>query len=122
MDRRQLFRDGLLATAACAGLLVGSLSLGVDADIFAEPLLAVAGCAGMVSLELLLLRRPDLTRRLWERPAVRVGSTVGVFVGGGLAVWFGAAWVVAVLVWGLLAYLALAGVVLVSGQNPLTGG
>ena len=38
---------------------------------------------------------------------------------GALAVSVGATWVAAVLVWGLLAYVALVGVVLVSGGNPL---
>ncbi len=119
MERRHLFRDGLLAAAACAILLGGSLHLGVDAGVFLEPLPAVVGCVGMVSLEVVLLRNAELTRRVWERPAVQLGSTLGVLVGGGLAAWLGAVWVVAVLVWGLLAYVGLVGVVLVRGRNPL---
>jgi hypothetical protein len=119
MDRRQLYRDGLLATATCAALLVGSLSLGVDGSVFVTPFPAVAGCVGMVGVEVVLLRRPELTRRLWERRTVQGGSALVVLGSGGLAVSLGATWVVAVLVWGLLAYVALVGVVLVSGRNPL---
>lgn len=119
MDRRQLYRDGLLATATCAALLVGSLSLGVDGGVFVTPSLVAAGCVGMVGVEVVLLRRPELTRRLWERRTVQGGSALVVLGSGGLAVSLGATWVVAVLVWGLLAYVALVGVVLVSGRNPL---
>ena len=119
MDRRQLSRDGLLATATCAVLLVGSVSFGVDSGVFVTPLHAAAGCVGMVGVEVVLLRNPDLTRRLWERRIVQGGGTLVVLGSGGLAVSIGATWVVAVLVWGLLAYVALVGVVLVSGGNPL---
>lgn len=119
MERRQLFGDALLAAATCAVLLGGSLSLGVDAGVFLEPLSAVLGCLGMVGLEVVLLRNPTLTRRLWDRPPVQAGSALGLLVGAGLAASLGAVWIVAVLVWGLLAYLGLVGVVLVRGHNPL---
>jgi hypothetical protein len=122
MERRQLYRDGLLATATCTVLLLGSRYLGVDTGVFAEPLPISVGCVGMVGLELLLLRNSDLTRRLWQRRLVRTGSVLGVLVGSGLAVSVGAVWVVAVLFWGLVAYVTLVGVVLVSEQNPLTRG
>lgn len=119
MKRQRLARDGLLAVATCVSLLLGSLALGVDRVVFAEPLLAAVGCVGMVGIELSLLRRSDLTRRLWDRQAVRVGSVLGVLVGGGLAASLGAVWIVAVLVWGLVAYVALVGIILVWGRNPL---
>ena len=119
MKRRRLARDGLLAVATCVALLLGSLALGVDGDVFAEPLLAAVGCAGMVGIELSLLRRPDLTRRLWDRRAVRVGSALGVLAGAGVAASLGTVWIVAVLVWGLLAYVALVGIVLIWERNPL---
>lgn len=119
MDRRQLLRDGLLAAATCGALLLGARALGVDGGAYLEPLPGVVGTAGMVGIELLLLRRPDLTRRLWERRAVRIGSALGVLVGAGLAASGGAVWIVAALVWGLVAYVALVGVVLASGENPL---
>lgn len=119
MERRQLLRDGLLAAATCVTLLLGARSVGVDGAIFVEPLLAGVGCAGMGSIEVVLLRYPERTRRLWERRVVQVGSTLGVLVGGGVAVSVGAVWVVAVLVWGLIAYLGLVVIVAVSGRNPL---
>jgi len=119
MEPRELYRDGALAAATCVGLLVGALSLGVDGGVFVAPLPAAAGCVGMAGVEVLMLRHPDLTRRLWARRRVRVGSALGVLCGGGVAVRTGAVWVVAVLVWGLLAYVGLVGVVLASGRNPL---
>lgn len=73
----------------------------------------------MVAIELVLLRVPDLTRRLWERPAVQAVAAAGTLSVGVIAVSAGAAWVAAVLVWGLVAYVALVGVVVALGSNPL---
>ena len=119
MARRRLYRDGGLAAATCVALLLGAAALGVDADAFVDPRLAVAGCVGMAGIEVGLLRNPDRTRRLWGRRRVRVASALGVVGGVGVTAWLGAVWVVAVVVWGLLAYLGLVGVVVVSGRNPL---
>lgn len=119
MKRRQLYRDGLLAIVTCALMVLGILTFDIDARGFLDPLLAGAGCVGMVCIELLLLRVPDLTRRLWERPAVRIVSTLGVMTSGGVAVVIGATWALAVLIWGLFAYITLVGVVAVAGHNPL---
>jgi hypothetical protein len=119
MERRQLARDGLLAAATCGALLLGAGFAGVDRSAFADPLLAGVGCVGMVAIEILLLRNPELTRRLWDRRSVRIGSALGVLVVGVLAVSTGAAWIVAAVAWGLGAYVALVCVVLVSGRNPL---
>jgi hypothetical protein len=119
MGRRQLSRDGLLAAATCMTLLLGARSMGVGWAVFAKPLLAGVGCAGMVVIEVVLLRYPEQTRRLWERRVVRVTSVLGVLVGGAVAASVGAVWVVAVLVWGLVAYLGLVVIVAVSGRNPL---
>lgn len=119
MEQRHLYRDSLLATAASLTLLLGVSVYNIDSRILVDPLLVSAGCVGMVGIEVLLLRVPDLTQRLWERSAVRVASTLGVLVGGGLAMVVGVTWVVAVLVWGLLAYVALVGVVVLTGRNPL---
>jgi len=119
MDRPQLYRDGFIAVAACAAVLLGSRALGVDGGVFAEPLPAAVGCIGTVAIELVLVRNPDRARRIWDQRVVQVGCTLGVVGGGALAAWVGAVWVVAVLVWGLVAYVALVGVVLVSGRNPL---
>jgi hypothetical protein len=120
MERRRLYRDGALAAGTCVGLLLGWAALGLDAGALATPRSAAVGCVGMVALEVVLLRRPALTRRLWERPAVRAGSVLGVLAGGGLAAWLGAVWVGAVLIWGLAAYVLLVGAVAALGRNPLT--
>ena len=117
---RHLFRDGLLAAATCAALLLGARSVSVDAAILLNPSLAGVGCGGMACVEVVLLRYPERTRRLWERRVVRVTGTLGVLVGGAIAVSVGAVWVVAVLVWGLVAYLGLVAVVAASGRNPLS--
>ncbi|MBB6646062.1 hypothetical protein [Halobellus ruber] len=119
MDRRQLARDGLLAAATCGALLLGAGFAGVDRRAFADPLLVGVGCVGMVGIEILLLRNPELTRRLWNRRSVRIGSALGVLVAGWLAASTGAARVVAAVAWGLVAYVGLVGVVLVAGRNPL---
>ena len=119
MARRHLFRDGLLAAATCAALLFGARSVGVDGAILLKPSLAGVGCGGMACVEVVLLRYPERTRRLWERRVVQVTSVLGVLVGGAIAVSVGAVWVVAVLVWGLVAYLGLVAVVAASGRNPL---
>ena len=119
MARRHLFRDGLLAAATCAALLFGARSVGVDGAILLKPSLAGVGCGGMACVEVVLLRYPERTRRLWERRVVQVTSVLGVLVGGAIAVSVGAVWVVAVLVWGLVAYLGLVVVVAASGRNPL---
>lgn len=120
VERRQLSRDGLLAIAACALMLLGVVTFDIDTRRLADPLLMSGGCVGMVCIELLLLRVPDLTRRLWGRPVVRIVSTLGVVAGGGFAVAVGAAWALVLLIWGLLAYIVLVGVVAATGHNPLT--
>lgn len=119
MERPQLYRDGLLAAAVCVATVLWSLRSGVGADALVAPRLAAVGIVGMVTIELVLLRFPDLTRRLWERPAVQAVAAAGTLSVGVVAVSTGAVWAVAVLVWGLVAYLALVGVVVALGSNPL---
>jgi hypothetical protein len=119
MDRRSLCRDGLLAAAVCVVTVLWALRSGVGAGALVDPRPAAVGVVGTVALELVLLRFPDLTRRLWRRPAVRAAAAIGTFGVGVVAVSAGAAWVAAVLVWGLVAYLVLVGVVVGLGSNPL---
>lgn len=119
MKRWPLYRDGLLAAAVCVATVLWSLRSGIGGDALLHPYPAVGGILGMVALELVLLRFSDVTRLVWERPAVQtlaVTSTLGV---GVVAVSMGFTWVVAVLVWGLVAYIALVGVVVALGRNPL---
>jgi len=119
MERRSVYRDGLLAAVVCVATVVWALRSGVGAGALVDPGPAAVGIVGTVALELVLLRSPDLTRRLWERPGVQAVATVGTVGVGVVAVSTGAVWAAAVLVWGLVAYLALVGVVVGVGSNPL---
>lgn len=119
MERHHLYRDGVLAVATCTVLVAVSLRSGVGRDALVEPLPAAVGCVGMVVLEVGLLRVPDLTRRVWERPAVQAGSVLGVVLVGWVAASTGAAWLLGAFVWGLFAYVGLVGIVLALGRNPL---
>lgn len=120
MGRWPLYRDGLLAAAVCVATVLWSLRSGVGGDALLHPYPAIGGVVGMVVLELVLLRFSDVTRLVWERPAVQalaVAGTLGVAV---VAVSIRFTWVVTVLVWGLVSYLALVGVVVALGWNPLS--
>jgi hypothetical protein len=114
---RELLRDALLALLALGGLLGWLLGRG-EARALRSPLSIVLGVSGSLLLEWAMLSRADLTRRLWDRREVRVGSLAGV-VFGGISLGRAGARLVAALCWGLLAYLCLVVTVLVSGTNPL---
>ena len=86
--------------------------------MLSTPLPALAGVVGSLTLELLLLRYPARARALWERPTIQAAGVLATLATG-LIAWWAAPWLLGVLVWGLLAYLALLGVVVVSGKNPL---
>lgn len=118
MERRPLYRDGLLAAAVCTATARWLFRSGVGGALL-DPRPAAVGVVGMVALELVLLRFADLTRRLWERPAVQALAVAGTLAVGILAVSTGAVWVAVVVVWGLGAYLALVGFVVWLGSNPL---
>lgn len=115
MDPRR--RDGLLALATCTLLVAISILAGRTA-VLAAPLPALAGVVGSLALEVLLLRYPDRTRALWEQPRVQTAGVIATLAVGLLA-WLVAPWLLGTLVWGLLAYLALLGVVVAVGENPL---
>jgi hypothetical protein len=120
MRRRQLLRDGLLAAVVCVAVVAWLRRSGAGGALL-DPLSAAAGCVGMVAVEVTLLRVPDLTRRLWERPAVQAAAALGTLGVAALAASTGAAWLAGMLAWGLLAYLLLVAVVFVLGRNPLAG-
>lgn len=116
--RSERRRDGALAVLAL-GLLVGTLALDGRIDSLLDPRAAVPGVLGSLALEALLLRYPRVSRALWERRPVRAVG-VALTVGGGVALLVVAGpWPAATLSWGLVAYLALLGVVLARGRNPL---
>jgi MFS superfamily sulfate permease-like transporter len=110
-------RDGLLALATCTLLVAISIRAG-HASVLLDPGSALTGIVGSLALELLLSQCPERTRRLWERPTVQAAGVLATLAAGLLA-WQLAPWLLAVLVWGLVAYLALL-VVVVVGENPLS--
>jgi hypothetical protein len=114
---RELLRDGSLALVALATML-DVLRRRDRLDALLDPTAVLSGVAGAVGIEALMLRHPDLTRDLWERPLVRVASLGTVALGRTLArrreERMGAA-----VCWGLLTYLLLLGVVLSGRENPI---
>lgn len=115
---RARLRDGTLAAFAL-GCLAGALAGTGRLDAFLDPRAAAVGTGGSVALEWLFLRYPERTLALWERRPVQVGG-VAFTVGGGVALLRTAgAWSVAAIAWGLIAYLALLGIVLAGGRNPV---
>lgn len=108
-------RDGLLAFAALATLVAVAVATGAGA-VLLRPVPAVAGAGGALALETVLLRYPDRTRALWERPAVQALAFAGV---GVVAVRSGLAPVLAALAWGLVAYLCLLAVVAAGYRDPV---
>lgn len=101
-------RDGLLALTALGGLLWHLRERG-DLGALVSPRAATVGVVGALGVEAAMLRHPDVTRRLWERPAVQVGSLVGTVVGGRALARRAGPWAAASLCWGLVTYLCLLG-------------
>lgn len=110
-------RDGLLAVVALSALLGGVLAAGRAAAL-ASPGAVLAGVVGALALETLFLRA-DRLAAAWDRPAVWAPATVATVACGALGLWLGGAVVVAVLCWGLVAYLLLLGAVVLTGTNPV---
>jgi len=111
-------RDGLLAVVAIGALLDGLRRRGRLCTL-RSPSAAVAGVIGVASIEAVLLRHPERTEGLWDRPSVRAASLLGtVAVGRSLARGTRPR-MAAALCWGLLAYLLLLGIVLAGRPNPV---
>jgi hypothetical protein len=121
MDERTAggLRDGLLAVVALGALLDG-LRRRDRLDALGSPAAAAAGVIGAVSVEAVLLRHPERTEALWERPSVRVASLLGTVVAGRSIARRAGARIAAALCWGLLAYLVLLAFVLRGRPNPLS--
>jgi len=101
-------RDALLALATLTLLLAISFATETTGRL-SEPLPAVAGIIGTLLSELLLLRFRRRVRSLWGWRWVRFGAVGAVFLVTGVAMASGATFVLAVLAWGLVAYLSLLG-------------
>ena len=112
MDDRtaRLIRDGSLALVAL-GALLDALRRRERLDALFDPAAALSGVVGSLGIEVFLLRHPERTRDLWERPGVQAAGSVGtVVIGRALARDRGER-AAAALCWGLLAYLVLLAVV-----------
>jgi hypothetical protein len=115
---RGLLRDGALAFLALAGL--GELlrrheEMGALRSLPA----ALLGLLGAVAIEAAMLRYPDLTRAVWERPEVQAGSLLGLLAGGRALTTRYGTWTAAACWWGLIAYLGLLAFVLAGRENPV---
>ena len=121
MDERTAarLRDGLLALLAMGGLLP-MLRRRDQLDALLSPGAVVAGVGGAVGLEAVLLRHAERTRTLWHRRSVRVASLLGTVLAGRELIRRSDPRAVAALCWGLLAYLAMLGVVLAGRPNPVS--
>jgi hypothetical protein len=112
-------RDGLLAIIALGSLLDGLRRRG-RIEALGSPAAAVAGVLGAVSVEAVMVRHPERTRELWERPSVQATSLVGTVVAGRSLARRSGARIAAALCWGLLVYLVLLAFVLSGRPNPLS--
>lgn len=110
-------RDGLLALVTCTLLIAISIRVGRTEPLL-NPMAAVVGTIGSLALELWLLQHPERTRAIWARPGVQA-TGIALVLAMGVVAWWLAPWVLGVLVWGLLAYLALLVVVVATDENPL---
>lgn len=113
-----LRRDGVLAAGAL-GTLVGLAVITVGFEVFLRPFPVLIGFVGALLLEALFLRYPERTRALWERPSIQASGVMLVITVGFVTIWSGLDWVVAVLAWGLVAYLGLLSVIAVGYENPV---
>jgi len=111
-------RDGLLAMVAIVALL-DTLRRRGSLSALRSPGTALAGTAGALGAEALVLRHPERTRTLWERPVVRVLALSGTVLGGRTLARRRGTRATAALCWGLLAYLVLLGAVLAGRRNPV---
>ncbi len=107
-------RDAVLAVLALGVVLL--LAVLTDARLDWRPL--AAGSWGAVVLELVLLWRPALARRLWERRGARAAAVLAVAV----TAWVGrrilGPWVLSFLAGGLGTYLVMLGAVAVRDRRP----
>lgn len=102
MSRR---RDAALALAVLGPVV----SAGVVLDAPLDPSAAAVGAAGALLLELALLRRRALVRRVWERPTVQAGCVAGALVGTAVLARVVGPRALTALAGGLCAYLAVLG-------------
>ena len=120
MDDRTagLLRDGSLALLAL-GAVLDALRRRGRLDAFFDPVAALSGVAVALSVEALMLRHPERTRDLWERPWVQAAGLFGTVAVGRTTSSTSARWAAAVC-WGLLTYLWLLVFVLAGRQNPVS--
>jgi uncharacterized membrane protein YoaK (UPF0700 family) len=110
-------RDGLLAVAGLCVLVAIASETG-SASRLLDPRVAVVGVAGGLLVEVVFLRYPERALALWDRRGVPVLALAALLAVAVVAVRL-AGWLVPVLVWGLLCYLALLACVLAGLGNPV---
>jgi hypothetical protein len=121
------YRDGLLAIIT-GGALIGTVAIfntELDTNIeLAKTIFTVRpaaiGIFGMVAIELMCLYDSDRTQTIWNRRSIQFSSIMTVVTVSGLTLMSNIHWVFAALLWGLLAYLVLLIVVIITGENPLS--
>ena len=110
-------RDGLFALVGLAVLLwIGLATSGAAA--FLDPATALAGVLVAALVEAWFLRSPERALALWDRRGVPAVALCVLLAGAVLAV-RSATWVIPVLAWGLVGYLALLACLLAGLGNPL---
>jgi hypothetical protein len=112
------YRDGLLALGGLLGLAGMSMAT-VGVDRLFDPIGVGAGIAVAVVVEAVFLRYPSRALGLWERRGVPILGFCTVLAAGVVAVRT-APWLLAVPVWGLIAYLGLLCCVLLGVGNPVS--
>jgi hypothetical protein len=116
---RGLLRDGRLALLALVGL--GELlRRRRETGALRSLPTALLGVVGAIAIEAAMLRYPEATRAVWERPAVQAGSLLGLLAGGRTLVRHHGAWTAAACWWGLIAYLGMLACVLAGRNNPVS--
>ena len=115
---RGLLRDGTLALVALAGLGDLLRRRGETRALRSVPA-ALLGVVGAVAIEAVMLRSPERTRSLWERPAVQGASVLGALGVGRLLAARDGGFSAAACCWGLVTDLGLLVVVLTGRANPV---
>jgi hypothetical protein len=116
---RGLLRDATLAMLAVAGL-GGMLYHNGESHILQSPRTAISGGIGAVVVESVMLRYPDVTRTVWERPSTQVGSLTILLAVGHNFMQHDKVWSVGVCWWGLVTYLGMVMYVLSGRENPVS--
>jgi hypothetical protein len=115
----RLLRDAALAIVALAGLGEMVCQKG-ESHVIRSPWTVFTGAIGAIILESVLLRYPEITRTVWERPSTQLGGLTTVLVTGYTLTRHNRLWGVGVCWWGLITYLGMVLCVLSGHGNPVS--